>query len=62
MSFAELQSIFFWYFNCTATGIYELLPGFIAGLLAAVIVAKITKEPSKAVTDIFDEATRADND
>jgi sodium/proline symporter len=52
----------FWYFNCTATGIYELLPGFIAGLLAAVIVAKITKEPSKAVTDIFDEATRADND
>ncbi len=38
------------------TGLYELLPGFIAGLLAAVLVTKITPAPNKEVEELFDEA------
>ena len=36
-------------------GLYEIIPGFIAGLLAAVVVSLATKAPSKEVTDIFDQ-------
>ena len=42
-------------------GIYEIIPGFIAGLLAAVVVSLATKAPSKEVTDIFDQVA-AKND
>lgn len=52
----------FWLFKCSATGIYEILPGFIVGLVVAVVVTLLTKEPSKEVTDIFDKATSADFD
>ena len=38
------------------TGVYELFPGFVAGFIAAVVVTLIDKEPSKAVTDIYDAA------
>ena len=40
-----------------STGIYEILPGFIAGFVVAVIVALISKAPSQEVLDIFDRAT-----
>lgn len=40
-----------------STGIYELLPGFAAGMIAAVIVTLLDKAPAKEVTDIFDAAT-----
>ncbi len=43
-------------FLSSSTGIYELLPGFAAGLIACVVVTLIDKEPSKEVTDIFDTA------
>ena len=43
-------------FLTTPTGLYELLPGFICGLVAAVIVAKVTKAPSAEVEKLFDEA------
>ena len=35
-------------------GLYEILPGFVCGLLAAVIVSLCSKEPSKEVTALFD--------
>ena len=39
------------------TGIYELIPGFIVSMLAAVVVTLLDKAPTKEVTDIFDAAT-----
>lgn len=39
------------------TGIYELLPGFVAGVLCCVIGTWIDKEPSDEVTAIYDAAT-----
>ncbi len=39
------------------TGIYEILPGFIAGGIAAVIVSLATKAPSHAVENIYARAT-----
>ncbi len=38
------------------TGIYEIIPGFIVSMLAAIIVTLIDKAPSKEITDIFDRA------
>lgn len=57
----------FWYtaanvLNIPHTGImkmldiYELLPGFLCGLLATVIVSKLDKAPSKEVCELFDKA------
>lgn len=39
------------------TGIYEILPGFVAGLIISVFVSLITKAPSKNVEEIFASAT-----
>ena len=39
------------------TGIYELIPGFIVSMLAAVVVTLLDKAPSKEITDIYDAAT-----
>lgn len=44
------------------TGVYEIVPGFIVGCLAAVIVSLIDKEPSKEVYELYDKATSADYD
>ncbi len=44
------------------TGIYEILPGFVAGALAAVLVSLATKAPSKEVDEIFATATDASLD
>lgn len=44
-------------FLSKSTGIYELFPGFIIGLILTVVVSLIDKAPSKEVTDIFDLAT-----
>ena len=43
------------------TNLYEIIPGFIAGGLAAIITSLATKAPSKEVTDLFDKvkATRS---
>lgn len=47
-----------WYaFLSSSTGVYELLPGFLVGLICAVVVTLIDKKPSAEVTDIFDRAT-----
>ena len=52
-----------WYnFLTGPTGIYELLPGFIAGFVFAVIGSLLDKEPGKEVLDIYDKAVSEDYD
>ncbi|MCI8589172.1 MAG: sodium/proline symporter PutP [Clostridiales bacterium] len=52
-----LTDVLWYLFLTKSTGIYELLPGFAAGLVCAVIVTLIDKAPAKETTDIFDKAT-----
>ena len=40
-----------------ATGVYEIIPGFIVGGIVAIIVTLIDKAPSKEVEAIFEKAT-----
>ncbi len=47
----------FWLMFFSGTGVYELLPGFVCGGIAAVIFTLGTQEPPKEVTDMFDKAT-----
>ncbi len=52
-----------WYNLLSATtGIYELLPGFVIGMICAVVVTLLTKAPSEEVVAIFDKATDPEND
>ncbi len=46
-----------WLLCLSGTGIYEIVPGFIAGGIVAIIVTLATPAPEKAVTDIYDQAT-----
>lgn len=41
----------------TPTGVYELLPGFFAGLIAAIIATLLDKKPSEEVIKIYETAT-----
>jgi len=41
------------------TGLYEIIPGFIAGLVTMIAVSYLTEQPSKEITDLFDKATSA---
>lgn len=45
-----------WLLFLSSTGIYEILPGFICGMVAAVVVSLLTKEPSDEVKELFDAA------
>ncbi len=45
-----------WLAFLSGTGVYELLPGFAAGLAVAVVVALATKAPEKEVEDLYDKA------
>ena len=46
-----------WYvFLSASTGVYELLPGFAAGMLFAIAATLLDKAPAADVTDIFDRA------
>ena len=44
-------------FLSASTGVYELFPGFIAGLICAVIATLADKEPNAEITALFDRAT-----
>ena len=46
-----------WLLALSNTGIYEILPGFVASLIAAVVVSLISKAPSEEVNAIFEKAT-----
>ncbi|MEE1284295.1 MAG: sodium/proline symporter PutP [Acutalibacteraceae bacterium] len=47
-----------WMLLLSETGIYELLPGFIAGGLSCVIVSLIDKKPSAEVNALFEKASK----
>ena len=51
-----------WLAYMAGTGIYEIIPGFIAGFVAAVAVTLLDKAPDKEVEAIFDRATAEDFD
>ena len=40
----------------THTGVYEIIPGFMAGLLAAVAISLISPAPSDEVQGLFNRA------
>ena len=43
---------------CSGTGIYELVPGFIGGLIVSVIVTLVTPPPSEELNKLFDDAVK----
>ncbi|MCR5826676.1 MAG: sodium/proline symporter, partial [Oscillospiraceae bacterium] len=45
-----------WLVLFASTGIYEIIPGALCGLLAAVLASKLSKAPSAAVEALFDKA------
>jgi len=47
-----------WLICLKSTGIYEIVPGFIIGMIAAVIVSLCGKAPSREVEDLFDKASK----
>ena len=47
-----------WLVCLSSTGVYEIVPGFAAGLAAAVVVSLCGKKPSEAVEALFDRASR----
>lgn len=48
-----------WYILLSGkTGLYEIIPGFIAGMVVAIVVSLIDKEPSKEVIELFEEAKK----
>ena len=51
-----------WLTLASSTGVYELLPGFAAGMIAAVVVTLLDRAPSDEVTKIFDAAAAGDGE
>ncbi len=49
-----------WLAFLSSTNIYEIIPGFAAGLIAAVAVSLATGEPSKEVEELYDKAVAYD--
>ena len=49
-----------WLVFLSGTGIYEIIPGTIAGLIAAVAVTYATAAPDKDVEALYDRAASAD--
>ena len=45
-----------WLALCSSTGVYEIIPGFAASLIAAVVVSLCTKAPGKEVEALFEKA------
>ena len=53
-----LVDALWYYFLSSSTGLYEIIPGFICGLVAAVVVSLLTKKPSQDILDLFEEAKK----
>jgi sodium/proline symporter len=51
-----------WLALLKGTGLYEIIPGFAAGLLAAVVVSLVTPAPDAKIEALFDRATKALDD
>ena len=41
--------------------LYEIVPGFIAGLVAAIVITLIDKKPNAEVEALFDQATSSES-
>ncbi len=50
-----------WLVFLSGLGIYEIIPGTLVGLAAAVIVTLLTAKPSEEVEDLFDKAVSYDD-
>jgi len=48
-----------WLAFLSGTGIYEIIPGFFASLIAAVVVSLCSKAPGKDVEELFDRAVNS---
>ena len=57
-----ITDVLWFMFLTKSTGIYELLPGFVVGLVCCVIGSLLDKEPSKEVQAIFEAATSKEED
>ena len=51
-----------WLSEMSQTGVYEIIPGFFAGLIVAVLVSFITPKPNKEVEELFDKAVAMSNE
>ncbi len=51
-----------WLSYMADTGVYEIIPGFLAGLAAAVIVSVISPKPSAEVEALFDKGVAMSNE
>ena len=51
-----------WLTFLASTGVYEIIPGFLCGLIAAVLASKLSKEPDKDVEELFDRAVKGVNE
>ena len=49
-----------WLMVLSSTGIYEIIPGFFAGLIATVVVSLCSKAPGKDVEELFDRASQSE--
>ena len=47
-----------WFTFLASTGIYELLPGFVASLIAGIVGALVSPAPSDEVKALYDEALK----
>lgn len=48
-----------WLFALSSTGVYEIIPGFIAGGVVAVAVSLATKAPSNEVEELFERSVNS---
>lgn len=48
-----------WLAFLSGTGIYEIIPGFFASLIAAIVVSLCSKAPDKEVEELFDRAVNS---
>ncbi len=51
-------TVILWNTFLASTGIYEIIPGFIFAMVAAIVVSLATKEPSEEVYQEFDEYSK----
>ena len=47
-----------WLAFLAGTGLYEIIPGFAAGLIVAVVVSLVTKKPAREVEELFEAGVR----
>ena len=44
-----------------STGVYEIIPGFICGLVSAIVVSLLDKAPSEEICKLFDKASKCED-